>query len=134
MDGFLQPDYHQFHDPFLMRDMDKAVERIRQAKENNERVMIFGDYDADGVSSTAALFLYLRDDLGLQVSYRLPDRLLDGYGMKSYFIDDIKKAGATLIITVDCGTRDHDVIKYTIDSGLDIIVTDHHTPADTLPS
>lgn len=96
--------------------------------------MIFGDYDADGVSSTAALFLYLKQDLGLNVSYRIPDRLKDGYGMKTYFIDDIATAEVKLIITVDCGIRDHDVIAYAREKNIDVIVTDHHTPGETLPS
>ncbi len=70
------------HDPYLLPDIEKAVERILLAKKNNERVMIFGDYDVDGISSTAALFLFLRDEMGMDVSYRLPHRVHDGYGIK----------------------------------------------------
>jgi len=100
------------HDPFLLPDIEKAVERIFQAKERGEKVMIFGDYDVDGVSSTAALFLFLRDEIGLQVSYRLPHRVHDGYGIKSYHMDEIASTGTKLVITVDCGTKDIEPIEY----------------------
>lgn len=95
--------------------------------------MIFGDYDVDGVSSTAALFLFLRDELGMDVSYRLPHRVQDGYGIKKYHMDEISATGAKLIITVDCGTKDGDPIEYAGRLGMDVIVTDHHTCPDTLP-
>lgn len=113
--------------------MQVAVDRIMLAKKQNERVMIFGDYDADGVSSTAALFLFLRDDMGMQVSYRIPHRIEDGYGLKEYFIDEIATTGTTLIITVDCGIRDADVVSYARSKNIDVIVTDHHTPGERLP-
>ena len=88
---FLHPNIDQLHDPFLLPDMQVCVDRILQAKEGGERVMIFGDYDADGVTSTTALFLFLRNDLELDVSYRIPHRIDDGYGLKDYFIDEISK-------------------------------------------
>jgi single-stranded-DNA-specific exonuclease len=94
-----------------MPDIDMAVNRILLAQKNSERVMIFGDYDVDGISSTAALFLFLRDELGMSVSYRLPHRVKDGYGMKVYHIEEIAATGATLLITVDCGTKDIDPIS-----------------------
>lgn len=79
----------QIHDPMLLPDISRAIRRIQKAKENGERIMIFGDYDVDGISATAALFLFLRDDLGVDVSYRLPHRVHDGYGIKKYHIDEI---------------------------------------------
>jgi single-stranded-DNA-specific exonuclease len=94
------------HDPLLLPDIQRAIERIAFARENKERVMIFGDYDVDGISSTAALFLFLREELGMDVSYRLPHRVHDGYGIKSYHMDEIAKTGTKLIVTVDCGTKD----------------------------
>lgn len=94
------------HDPLLLPDIQVAIERIDIARKNGERVMIFGDYDVDGISSTAALFLFLRDELGMEVSYRLPHRVQDGYGIKPYHIEEIATTGTKLIITVDCGTRD----------------------------
>jgi len=120
------------HDPFLLPDMQKAVERIKQAYEKKEKVMIFGDYDVDGATSTALLMHFLTK-IGLPVSYRLPTREKDGYGMKNYFIDEIAEVGATLIITVDCGTRDIEVIKYAKKKGIDVIVTDHHAVPEYIP-
>ncbi len=95
-----------------MPDMQLAVDRIILAREKQERVMIFGDYDVDGISSTAALFLFFRDELGIAVSYRLPHRVHDGYGIKKYHIDDIISTGSTLLVTVDCGTKDIEPIQY----------------------
>jgi single-stranded-DNA-specific exonuclease len=113
------------HDPYLLKDMDKAVERIKKAKENGEKVMIFGDYDVDWVTATSILMHFFKT-VGIIASYRLPDRVKDGYGLKSYFIDEISEVGVGLIITVDCGTRDIDVIKYAKEKWIDVIVTDHH--------
>lgn len=130
MEGILKD---TIHDPFLLPDSEKAVTRILWAHKNKERVMIFGDYDVDGVSSTAALFLFLRDELKMDVSYRLPHRVRDGYGMKVYHIDEIVATGAKLLITVDCGTRDIEPIQRATELGLDVIVTDHHTCPAILP-
>lgn len=113
--------------------MTQAVARIFAARERGERVMIFGDYDVDGISSTAALFLFLHDDLGIDVSYRLPHRVHDGYGIKKYHMEEIAKTGTALIITVDCGTKDLVPIEYARQLGMDVIVTDHHTCPDILP-
>lgn len=99
------------HDPLLLPDIQVAIERINIARKNAERVMIFGDYDVDGISSTAALFLFLRDELEMDVSYRLPHRVHDGYGIKPYHIEEIATTGTKLIITVDCGTRDIESIE-----------------------
>jgi single-stranded-DNA-specific exonuclease len=99
------------HDPLLLPDIQNAITRILLAKKVGERVMIFGDYDVDGISSTAALFLFLRDELSMDVSYRLPHRVRDGYGMKIYHIEEIANTGAKLLITVDCGTKDIEPIK-----------------------
>lgn len=113
------------HDPYLLKDMDKAVERIKEANEKNERVIIFGDYDVDGVTSTSILMHFFKT-VWMQASYRIPHRVKDGYGLKSYFIDELVEINVDLIITVDCGIRDIDVIKYAKEKGIDIIVTDHH--------
>lgn len=99
------------HNPFLLPDVEQASSRILLAQKSGERVMIFGDYDVDGISSTAALFLFLRDELDMDVSYRLPHRVRDGYGMKEYHIEEIATTGSTLLITVDCGTKDIEPIK-----------------------
>ena len=100
------------HNPLLLPDIQKALQRIASARVNKERVMIFGDYDVDGISSTAALFLFLRDELGMDASYRLPHRVHDGYGIKSYHMDEIASVGTKLVITVDCGTKDKEPIEH----------------------
>ncbi|MBP9779274.1 single-stranded-DNA-specific exonuclease RecJ, partial [Candidatus Gracilibacteria bacterium] len=102
---FFSPDISDLHDPFLMPDMQKAIERILAAREAGERIVIFGDYDVDGVSSTALLVRFLTE-IGCIVSYRLPHRSRDGYGLKSYVFDELLTKNVTLVITVDCGTRD----------------------------
>ena len=120
------------HDPFGLKDMDKAVERILQAKQNDEKVMIFWDYDVDGVTSTSILMHFFKK-IGIKASYRLPHRVNDWYGLKDYFVDECKELGVSLIITVDCGTRDIDVIKHAKKLWVDIIVTDHHAVPDEIP-
>jgi len=131
-EGKLAYTLDDLHDPFLLPDMKKAVERIKKAHENKEKVMIFGDYDVDGATSTA-LLMHFFTKIGIAVSYRLPTREKDGYGMKNYFIDEIGEVGATLIVTVDCGTRDIEVIKYANTKGIDVIVTDHHAVPEYIP-
>ena len=129
---FFSPSYQHLYDPFLFSQMRSAVERILRAIETKERVVIFGDYDVDGVSSVALLFRFLRS-VGAVVSYRIPARESDGYGLKDYFIDELIEKGVTLVITVDCGTRDEDLIHSAKERGCDIIVTDHHTLPPTPP-
>ncbi len=129
--GFLVSEI--IHDPLLLPDIQKAIERIAQARSLKERVMIFGDYDVDGISSTAALFLFLRDEFGMDVSYRLPHRVHDGYGIKSYHMDEIAKTGTKLVVTVDCGTKDAVPIEHARALGMDVIVTDHHSCPEILP-
>lgn len=114
-----------FHDPFLFRDMAKAVERVGQAIENQERIVIFGDYDVDGISGTALLVHTLRA-LGAHVSYRLPNRQ-EGYGLNLNWIEEFKKIGAQLVITVDCGISNAKEIQVAREHGIETIVTDHHT-------
>ena len=119
------------HDPYLLADMTEAVDRIHQAKERNERVIIFWDYDVDGVTSTSIL-MHLLKKLDFDVSYRLPHRVHDGYGIKNKFIDELAPLWVTLIITVDCGTKDTDVVAYAKKKWIDVIVTDHHAVPDII--
>ena len=109
---FFSPSLSDLHDPYLMPDMEKAVKRILEARDKKERVVIFGDYDVDGVSSTAILFRFLTEELDMEVSYRLPHRVHDGYGLKSYFFDELAEKNVKLVITVDCGTRDIEPIHH----------------------
>lgn len=120
------------YNPYLLKDMDKAVERIKKAKENDEKVMIFWDYDVDGVTSTSILMHFFKK-IWMQVSYRLPHRINDWYWMKDYFIDEIASLWVKLIITVDCWTRDIEIIKHAKNLWVDVIVTDHHAVPETIP-
>lgn len=132
LEWFFHPQISDLHDPYLMPDMEKAVNRILIAREKKERIVIFGDYDVDGVSSTAILVKFLTE-IECLVSYRLPHRVHDGYGLKDYFFDELKEKWVTLVITVDCGTRDIWPIKHASSLGIDVIVTDHHAVPDIIP-
>ena len=133
LENFFDPQISDLHDPYLMPDMEKAVKRILIAREQKERIVIFGDYDVDGVSSTAILVRFLTE-IGCLVSYRLPHRVHDGYGLKSYFFDELQAKWVTLVITVDCGTRDVEPIRHAASLGIDVIVTDHHAVPDEIPA
>lgn len=130
---FFEPTLADLHDPFLMPGMENAVERISAAITSKERIVIFGDYDVDGVSSTALLVKFLTEEFQAHVSYRLPHRVNDGYGLKSYFFDDLAEKSVKLVITVDCGTRDIEPIRYAKQLGIDVIVTDHHAVPEEIP-
>lgn len=119
-------------DPFIIKDMDKAVDRIKTAIENFERICIYGDFDADGVTSTALLYSYL-SDIGADVMYYIPSREDEGYGMNIPAVDTLANAGVKLIITVDNGIAAVDEIAYANSLGIDTVVTDHHIPPEVLP-
>lgn len=130
---FLYPDIANFYDPFLMKDMKVAVERINQAIENRERVVVYGDYDADGICATAILSLYLASR-GVEVYSHIPNRVDDGYGLNFDSIDKIiDNCLPDLIITCDCGISAHKEVEYVQDLGVDIIVTDHHEVSSIVP-
>ena len=127
---FLNPTRKDFHDPYKMPDMEKAVDRIIKAMENKEKVIIYGDYDVDGITSTMVLKKFL-DENGLEVGYKIPNRLDEGYGLNMAAIKEIAEQGYHLIITVDCGISGVEEIKYAYELGMEVIVTDHHeTPAE----
>lgn len=130
--NFLQEN-KDFSDPFLMKDMDKAVERITTAVENGEKICVYGDYDADGVTSTSLLYSYLRDSLGADVMFYIPTRTGEGYGMNKGAVDKIHSLGVTLIITVDNGISAREEIDYANSLGIDTVVTDHHIPSGAIP-
>lgn len=130
---FLDPSLEKgLHDPFLLKNMERAVARIRNAIETHEKIIIFGDYDTDGITSTAILFDALTT-LRAEVSYRLPHRLEDGYGLNLKTIQEIHKIGVKLLITVDCGIANEPQIRVAKEQGIDVIVTDHHRLALTFP-
>lgn len=131
--NFLNCDVARMHDPYLMKDMDKAIERIRQARENAETVTIYGDYDVDGITSIAILYKHLTE-LGMQINYYIPDRIQEGYGVNTSALDIIKERGSSLIITVDTGITAVEETEYAKSIGLDVIITDHHECKDVIPN
>ncbi len=130
---FLEPTRNDFHDPFLIKDMEKAVKRIIEAIEKQEKVTIYGDYDVDGITSITVLKSFLQDR-GLEVSTYIPNRLNEGYGLNKEAIEKIKKEGCQLMITVDCGISAVEEIKCANLLGIQTIVTDHHEPGSELPN
>ena len=130
--SFLTVDKTQFKDPFLLKDMDKAVSRIKRAVEQKERVLIYGDYDVDGITSISILYLYFKE-LGLQTDYYIPNRVSEGYGINQSAIDYIAKKGCDLIITVDTGISAVSEAEYIKSQGIDLIITDHHECPDKIP-
>ncbi|MBO5715168.1 MAG: DHH family phosphoesterase, partial [Clostridia bacterium] len=120
------------YSPLLLKDVEKAVERVRQALENNERIVIYGDYDVDGVTSVTMLYLYLKN-LGAQVSYYIPNRVGEGYGLSNDAIELLSTYGVSLIITVDTGITAVEEVKFAASLGIDVVVTDHHECQDKLP-
>ncbi len=132
--AFLQPDYMAVkHDPFLLPDMKKAVARLKQAREQGEKIVIYGDYDIDGLSATA-LLLDAFDKFGFEdVDAFIPNRFVEGYGMTMGAVDKVRDMGADLIVTVDTGSLCHAEIAYATNLGIDTVVTDHHNVAETPP-
>ena len=129
---FFNPSIDNLYNPFLMSDMDKAVNRLKKAISNKEKIVILGDYDVDGTTATAFLYLFLQE-IGLEVIYYIPDREKEGYGVSNRGIDFAIKSSANLIITCDCGINSINEIEYANKNNIDIIVTDHHEPAEVLP-
>lgn len=130
---FLHPKYEETkHDPFLLPDMDKAVERLKQAQENKEKVVIYGDYDIDGLTASSVL-LEAFTAFGITTTVFIPNRFIEGYGLSSRAIETLAESGAQLIVTVDCGSLSHVEIARANELGVDVIVTDHHSVAETMP-
>ncbi|MCK5600789.1 single-stranded-DNA-specific exonuclease RecJ [Candidatus Pacearchaeota archaeon] len=121
------------HDPNLLKEVSKAVDRIKKAIQNKEKIMIFGDYDVDGVTATAVMYDFLKK-VEADVHYTLPNRENDGYGLKDYFIRQFKEQNIDLIITVDCGTSNFKEIELANELGIDVVVTDHHSMPKKLPN
>ena len=130
---FLNPTRKDFHNPYLMPDMEKAVDRMVKAIETDEKIMIYGDYDVDGVTSITVLKKFLQDRGMSQVGYYIPKRLDEGYGLNKEAVQKIYEQGYHLIITVDCGITAMEEIQYAYELGMEVIVTDHHEPLDEIP-
>lgn len=132
IDLFMNPTRKDFHDPFLMPDMEIIVDRVLQAIEQKEKIMIYGDYDADGITSITVLKSFL-EERGLEVASYIPNRLDEGYGLNKTALKKIYDDGYRLIITVDCGISGIDEVDYANSLGMEVLITDHHEPVETLP-
>lgn len=130
---FFRPQLTQLHDPFLMKDMDKAIARIDLALAAGENIMIYGDYDVDGTTSVALAYSFF-SQFTSAIEYYIPDRHKEGYGISIAGIDHAKAQGITLIIALDCGIKSNDKIEYANTLGIDFIICDHHLPGDVLPA
>jgi single-stranded-DNA-specific exonuclease len=129
---YFRPSLDDLHDPFLMKDMHKAVSRLEEALGNGEKILVFGDYDVDGTTSVALVYSFLKD-LG-QVDFYIPDRYKEGYGLSFQGIDHAKQHDFSLIIALDCGIRAVEKVAYANTLGVDIIICDHHLPGAELPA
>ena len=139
--AFVRPSLDNLHDPFLMKDMDKAVERLHQAITQGEKILIYGDYDVDGTTAVALMYRFLDKVIQEQgtksqdiIDYYIPDRYTEGYGVSQKGIDYAAEQGCGLIITLDCGIKAVEKVAYANSKGIDVIVCDHHTPGDELPN
>lgn len=129
---FLNPDIADMADPYMMKDMDRAVDRIDLAIQRREKIIVYGDYDVDGITSTSLLLCALKK-LGVRSTYYIPDRVNEGYGINKRAVDYIKSLGINLVISVDCGITSIEEVDYAKSKGLDIIITDHHECMDVIP-
>lgn len=133
IEAFLNPSYDEhLHDPFLLKDIDKAVDRLKSAINRNENIVIYGDYDIDGLTATTLLMDYL-GKVGARVTGYIPDRFEEGYGVNVDALKQLKKDGAQLIVTVDCGSKSIEALEWAQKNKLDVVVTDHHEVGDRLP-
>ena len=130
---FFRPDLSSLHDPFLMKDMDKAVARLGKAVSEGEKILVYGDYDVDGTTAVALVYSFL-SSLTPNADFYIPDRYVDGYGLSYRGLDWAKEHGFTLVITLDCGIKANAKVDYAREMGLDIIICDHHLPESELPA
>ena len=131
---FFKPRIEDIHNPFRMADMQKAVERIATAIENGEKILVYGDYDVDGTTAVALVYLYLSKIVEKKyLDYYIPNRNSEGYGISTEGIDFAKENGFSLIIALDCGIKAHDKIDYAKELGIDFIICDHHLPGESIP-
>lgn len=129
---FFRPKLDELHDPFLMKDMKDAVERLQEAIENKERILLFGDYDVDGTTAVAMMYSFLKDTA--VIDYYIPDRYKEGYGLSKQGIDFAAAHNVDLIISLDCGIKAVELVAYAREKGIDFIICDHHTPGAELPN
>jgi len=131
--NFFRPQLDHLHDPFLMKDMDKAVERIKIAHDKNESIIVYGDYDVDGTTAVSLVYSFLKN-FHKKIEFYIPDRYKEGYGISYKAIDIASEKKVSLIIALDCGIKAVEKVKYANEKGVDIIICDHHRPGDILPA
>lgn len=129
---FFRPQFSHLHDPFLMKDMEKAVQRLSTAISNDEKILVYGDYDVDGTTAVSLMYLFLKN-FSERIEHYIPDRYDEGYGVSYKGIDYAKDNGFSLIICLDCGIKAIDKVAYAKEKGVDFIICDHHRPGDKLP-
>ena len=129
---FFRPDFNKLHDPFLMKDMDKAVARIEKAIEENQNILVYGDYDVDGTTAVSLMYSFLKKQYP-NVDVYIPDRYGEGYGISFRGVDYAEEKDCSLIIALDCGIKANDKVSYASDKNIDFIICDHHTPGDEIP-
>ena len=130
--SFFRPSLDDLHDPFLMTDMDKAVERVHKAVTSGEKILVYGDYDVDGTTAVSVVYTFLRR-LTRQLDFYVPERYDEGYGVSYKGIDWAHENGVGLIITLDCGIKANEKVEYAREKGIDMIICDHHLPENELP-
>src|SRR5688500_6106671 len=130
---YFRPSLHDLHDPFLMKDMDKAVKRLKSALDNEEKILIYGDYDVDGTTAVSVVYRYLRKFYpGCEVY--IPDRYAEGYGVSLAGVEYAAANGYSLIIALDCGIKSSEMVRLADHKGIDFIICDHHLPGDSIPN
>jgi len=130
--SFFRPDLSDLHDPFLMADMQKAVNRLTQAMQKNEKILVYGDYDVDGTTSVSLVYKFLKQFYS-NIDFYIPDRYNEGYGISIQGIDFAASNDYKLVVALDCGIKAIEKVKYATSKGVDFIICDHHTPDDELP-
>lgn len=131
--AFFRPELSQLHDPFLLNDMDMAVNRIEEAFQKKEKILVYGDYDVDGTSAVSLVYTFLREQGFENLDFYIPDRYGEGYGISTKSIDFAAENNFSLIIALDCGIKSVEKIEYAYSKGIDFIICDHHRPGDVLP-
>ncbi len=132
--NFFNPKLSDLHDPFLMKDMDKAVKRVDEALDRGEKIMVYGDYDVDGTTAVALVYIFLRHLGHDKLLYYIPDRYTEGYGISIKSIDFAESHGVGLVIALDCGIKANEKVDYAKQKGIDFIICDHHLPGDEIPA
>ena len=130
---YFRPSLDQLHDPFLMDGMHIAVDRLLRARNDKEKILVYGDYDVDGTNGAGLLYLYFKE-IGCDVTYYIPDRLTEGYGISQSGVEFAKKEGVTLLISIDCGITALGQVEYANQLGINVLICDHHEPTDELPN